>query len=94
MSQTSTTGGEIFNYYQPDLFEGVQTAILLACINLMPNMKPNSKFWRHRKVYVTGGAGLLGSELVRYFVEAGSEVVALVRDEPPSTRFEELGLSE
>lgn len=35
---------------------------------------------------------MLGSELTRLLVEAGAEVVALVRDEPPSTRFEELGL--
>ncbi|MGE4232431.1 MAG: GDP-mannose 4,6-dehydratase [Bacteriovoracia bacterium] len=53
-----------------------------------------SQFWKHRSVYVTGGTGLLGSELVSQLVNQGANVIALVRDEPPSTRFEELSLSK
>lgn len=36
----------------------------------------------------------MGSELTRVLTEAGADVVTLVRDEPPRTRFDELGLSK
>jgi CDP-glucose 4,6-dehydratase len=51
-------------------------------------------FWRDRPVFVTGATGLLGSNLCAWLVEAGAEVVALVRDGVPRTRFAELGLAE
>jgi len=40
----------------------------------------NGAFWRGRPVMVTGGSGLLGSWVVRALVEAGSDVVCLLRD--------------
>jgi len=43
-------------------------------------------------VFVTGATGLLGSNLCASLVQAGAEVVALVRDGVPKTRFSELGL--
>lgn len=43
-------------------------------------------------MFVTGATGLLGSNLCASLVEAGAEVVALVRDGVPKTRFSELGL--
>jgi CDP-glucose 4,6-dehydratase len=43
-------------------------------------------------VFVTGATGLLGSNLCASLVDAGAEVVALVRDGVPKTRFSELGL--
>lgn len=49
-------------------------------------------FWSDRPVFVTGATGLLGSNLCAALVDAGAEVVALVRDGVPRTRFAELGL--
>ena len=37
-------------------------------------------FWLDRPVFVTGGSGLVGSWLVKRLVEAGAEVVCLIRD--------------
>lgn len=57
-------------------------------------MKRPQAFWPRRKVLVTGATGLLGSELTCQLVHAGAEIVALVRDEPPNTRFGELELEK
>lgn len=43
----------------------------------------NATHWRDRPVLVTGGTGLLGGWLVRSLVEAGADVVVLVRDWVP-----------
>jgi CDP-glucose 4,6-dehydratase len=37
-------------------------------------------FWRGRPVFVTGGTGLLGGWVVRQLLDAGAEVIALVRE--------------
>lgn len=42
-------------------------------------------FWTNRKVFVTGGTGLLGGWLVRQLLEAEAEVVLLVRQETPKS---------
>lgn len=42
-------------------------------------------FWRDRSVVVTGATGLLGSWLVKRLVDAGSDVVCLVRDWVPQS---------
>lgn len=47
----------------------------------------NSTFWRGKKVFITGGTGLLGSHLTRQLVTQGAEVVALVRDSVPRSIF-------
>lgn len=44
-------------------------------------------FWTHRNVFVTGASGLLGSSLVERLVKEGANVVALVRDWVPESRF-------
>lgn len=54
----------------------------------------NREFWRDRPVFVTGATGLLGSNLCAALVEAKAEVVVLVRDGIPKTRFAELRLQE
>jgi len=41
--------------------------------------------WRDRSVYVTGASGLLGSWLVRHLVDAGAQVICLVRDWVPQS---------
>lgn len=45
----------------------------------------NRKFWDTRPVLITGATGLLGASLLRLLVEAGAEVVALVRDWVPQS---------
>lgn len=44
-------------------------------------------FWTHRNVFVTGASGLLGSALVERLVREGANVIALVRDWVPDSRF-------
>ncbi|HEV2202248.1 MAG TPA: GDP-mannose 4,6-dehydratase [Bryobacteraceae bacterium] len=46
-----------------------------------------SWFWRDRPVLVTGGTGLLGGWLVRRLLDAGAEVVCLVRDWVPRSEL-------
>jgi CDP-glucose 4,6-dehydratase len=55
-----------------------------------PAMPEN--FWRDRRVFVTGGTGLVGGWLVQRLVELEADVVALIRDWVPGSRFVELGL--
>lgn len=58
----------------------------------MPELDNQSNFWRDRRVFVTGGTGLVGGWLVQRLVELNADVVALVRDWVPGARFVELGL--
>jgi CDP-glucose 4,6-dehydratase len=44
-------------------------------------------FWSDRPTFVTGGAGLVGSWLVKRLVEHGASVVCLVRDWVPETEL-------
>lgn len=44
-------------------------------------------FWRDRRVFVTGGTGLVGAWTVRTLVERGAHVVTLVRDLPFGSEF-------
>jgi CDP-glucose 4,6-dehydratase len=50
-------------------------------------MEMNRSFWLDRPTFVTGGTGLVGSWLVRHLVEAGAEVVCLVRDWVPQSEL-------
>ncbi|EMI55786.1 GDP-mannose 4,6-dehydratase [Rhodopirellula sallentina] len=43
----------------------------------------NSSFWRDRRVFVTGGTGLVGGWLIRRLLDAGADVVCLIRDWTP-----------
>jgi CDP-glucose 4,6-dehydratase len=45
----------------------------------------NSTFWQDRPVFITGGTGLVGGWLVRRLLEAGADVVCLVRDWVPQS---------
>lgn len=51
-------------------------------------MKP---FWQDRPVLVTGATGLVGSWLARRLVEAGADVVCLVRDWVPQSELVRAG---
>lgn len=43
--------------------------------------------WKGSSVFITGATGLLGSHLTRLLVDAGANVVALVRDSLPKSLF-------
>src|SRR5262245_40746733 len=53
----------------------------------MEGLGMNRAFWQDRPVFVTGGTGLVGSWLVKRLVEAGAEVVCLVRDWIPKSEL-------
>jgi len=44
-------------------------------------------FWTQRRVFVTGATGLLGSWLTQELVASGADVVCLIRDWVPQSRF-------
>jgi CDP-glucose 4,6-dehydratase len=45
----------------------------------------DTAFWRDRPTFVTGGTGLVGGWLVRRLLDAGADVVCLVRDWVPDS---------
>jgi CDP-glucose 4,6-dehydratase len=53
----------------------------------MENMELNRTFWLDRPTFITGGTGLVGSWLVRRLVEAGADVVCLIRDWVPQSEL-------
>ncbi|MBT4174745.1 NAD-dependent epimerase/dehydratase family protein [archaeon] len=53
-----------------------------------------NEFWKNRNVFVTGGTGLLGSNLVKALVEKGANVTVLVRDGVHNSYFFMLGLDK
>lgn len=50
------------------------------------------KFWRNRKVFITGPTGLLGSWLVRHLINKQAMIIGLVRDEVPDSNLVRQGL--
>lgn len=48
-----------------------------------PAWDPDARFWRDRRVAVTGGTGFLGSHLVAALTRLGARVTVLRRDRPP-----------
>src|SRR5216684_6532710 len=49
--------------------------------------RPSSNFWLDRPVFVTGATGLVGGWLVRRLLDAGADVVCLVRDWVPQSEL-------
>ena len=54
----------------------------------------DKNFWQDRPTFVTGGTGLVGSWLIRRLVEAGADVVCLVRDWVPQSELVRAGYIE
>ena len=50
-------------------------------------MELNRAFWLDRPTFVTGGTGLVGSWLVRRLIDAGADVICLVRDWVPQSEL-------
>ena len=53
----------------------------------MEIMELNRSFWLDRPTFVTGGTGLVGSWLVKRLIDAGADVVCLVRDWVPQSEM-------
>src|SRR5690349_450102 len=53
----------------------------------MEALELNRAFWLDRPTYVTGGTGLVGSWLVKRLMEAGADIVCLVRDWVPQSEM-------
>ena len=51
----------------------------------METMELNRAFWLDRPTFVTGGTGLVGSWLIQRLMDAGADVVCLVRDWVPQS---------
>ena len=53
-----------------------------------------NKFWLDRPTFITGGTGLVGEWLIQRLVEAGADVVCLIRDWVPQSELVQTGLLE
>lgn len=60
----------------------------------METMGLNRAFWLDRPTFVTGGTGLVGSWLVKRLIDAGADVVCLVRDWVPQSELVRKGWIE
>ena len=60
----------------------------------MEVMDLNRTFWLDRPTFVTGGTGLVGSWLVQRLINAGADVVCLIRDWIPQSEFVRKGMIE
>lgn len=46
-----------------------------------------NKFWQDRRVFITGGSGLVGGWLVEELLQQGADVIVLLRDWVPNSRL-------
>src|SRR5512135_3465997 len=53
----------------------------------MEGVEVKQSFWLDRPVFVTGGTGLVGGWLVRRLLDAGADLVCLVRDWVPQSKI-------
>jgi CDP-glucose 4,6-dehydratase len=60
----------------------------------METLELNRAFWLDRPTFVTGGTGLVGSWLVKRLIDAGADVVCLVRDWVPQSEMVRKGWIE
>ena len=52
----------------------------------------SGSFWKHRPAFVTGASGLVGGWLVKRLLDAGADVVCLVRDWVPQSELVRSGV--
>lgn len=57
-------------------------------------MNLNTRFWRDRRVLVTGATGLVGTWTVKRLIDSGADAVCLVRDWVPYSEFVRDGLAD
>lgn len=43
----------------------------------------SKKFWKNKRIFITGSTGLLGSWITKYLVESGANVTVLIRKDVP-----------
>lgn len=55
---------------------------------------PNKAFWQDRPTLITGGTGLVGGWVVQRLLDAGADLVCLVRDWVPQSDLIRSGLTE
>jgi CDP-glucose 4,6-dehydratase len=60
----------------------------------METLELNRAFWLDRPTFITGGTGLVGSWLVKRLIDAGADVVCLVRDWVPQSEMVRKGWIE
>jgi CDP-glucose 4,6-dehydratase len=53
-----------------------------------------SKFWKDKKVFVTGGTGFIGTWLVKELVDNKADVSVLVKEFPKKGNFQKLNLEQ
>lgn len=51
-------------------------------------------FWKSKRVFVTGGTGFVGANLVKELLASGSEVICLRRDHMSPTSLDALGIGD
>lgn len=60
----------------------------------MENLAINRSFWLDRPVFITGGTGLVGVWLIKRLMDAGADVICLVRDWVPQSELVQTRLIE
>lgn len=62
-----------------------------STVESLVSTRVDRAFWQDRPVFVTGATGLVGSWLVKHLVEAGADVVCLIRDWVPQSELVRTG---
>src|SRR3972149_161382 len=66
---------------------GLHLSVLILHPLLEAAFLSRNKFWENKRVFVTGCTGIVGSWLTLALLDAGAEVVGLIRDRVPSSNL-------
>jgi CDP-glucose 4,6-dehydratase len=72
--------------------ERVRTLIGTGDKKLVENSMSKETFWENKNIFITGCTGLLGSWLTESLVSKNANVIGLVRDSVPKSRFYQPGI--